>query len=100
LAGGIPIANYDTELANELSNLPSAAISRGKEMGGEDSVLAGADVCSGLARSFPLLVAAEGFLTGRFQMFSPGVFGSGSCLAFLARKNRTRTWPGMVRRKL
>ena len=65
-------------------------------MGGEDSVLAGAGVGSGLARSFPLLVAAEGFLERCQQVLSGGI-GSGSCLAFLARKIRTRTWPEIVR---
>ena len=74
LTGGQPIAKYSSNWRNDLSNLPSAATGRGKRNGrSEDTVLAGADVCSGFARSFPLLVAAEGFLAGRFQMFSPGV---------------------------
>jgi hypothetical protein len=56
-----------------LQTCPLLQQAGGRRMGGEDSVLAGAGVYSGLARSFPLLVAAEGFLTGRFHMFSPGV---------------------------
>ena len=43
------------------------------------------------ARWFPLLVAAEGFFVDGFNQVLSGGFGSGSCLAFLARKNRTRT---------
>jgi hypothetical protein len=54
LTVGRPIANYGSELAKYLSNLPSAATGRGeKEWVGENSVLAGADVCSGLLVRFP-----------------------------------------------
>ena len=63
-----------------------------EEWAEEDSVLAGADVCKSFSSPFFLCwLWQRGFFVKRFPTISTGVTGSGSCLAFLVRKNRTRT---------
>ena len=77
---------------NDLSNLPSAATGRRKRNGQAlTACLREPMFVVVLLVRFPLLVAAEGFFVDGFNKVLSGGFGSGSCLAFLARKNRTRT---------
>jgi hypothetical protein len=49
---------------------------------------------------FPCWLPQRGFFGRTISSVLTGGFGSGGYVAFLARKNRTRTWPGMMRHEL
>src|SRR5215831_11892767 len=77
---------------NTFQTCPLLQQAGGSEVGRRDSVLAGAGVCNSFSSPpFPCWLLQRGFFAGwihgTVSEVSPGGLGSGSCMAFLVRKN-------------